>query len=213
MTVALDLSLPRLALEIAVDQLTKPEAAPVKRDDGTPIRTPVPALLVQLAEAKDANSGRGGAFAARSKPPLWIDAVSLLDEIDTYVSHFSSRQGRAGRVRAWAARMHDLTDLYSLEGQVELAESWVRRARALLDPDPPIELDGTCPVCKRGWVECADEEGEIVVRRALHATEGDLKAWCEHCSSRWDGELLWVLADHLKRQTASETLAEEEPTP
>jgi len=178
------------------------------------VRAPLSSLLDQLEAAKGANSGRGGAFAARSKPPLWIDAVSLLDEIDLEVRPYR-RDTRVLRVRAWSAAMHTITETDVLESVARQAEDWVRRARALLDPNPPAELDGDCPRCGRSWLENVRDAGageELVLTRALRATETPTVAWCEHCAARWEGEALWVLADHLNRQTTAEHLAEEPPS-
>lgn len=208
----LDLTMTRLALEIAVDQLTVPEGVAIVRDDGSPITERVPSLLEQLEEAQESNSGRGGSFAARSKPPVWIDAVSLLAEVDRVVlPHARTRPTRVARVRAWAGAMHALTDRVDLEDVTAIAESWVRRTRALLDPRPAIEIAGPCPTCGESWIDMVNEEGEPVWRRTLRASTNPPAAWCEACTDRWgSGERLHLLADHLKRQTEVEHLAVEE---
>lgn len=217
-TMTADLEMTRLALEVAVDQLTRPGTERIESGDPKkPWRyAPVPSLLEQLDDARGANSGSSGGFSDRSKPPCFLDAVMLLAEIDKELRPYSRRPTRAERVRAWSGAMHAVTDPDVLDRETTRAEEWVRRVRTLLYPVATVDLPGRCPMCQTDRVEVGsdDDEHETVSRHALRAVEADEMtgaptAWCTSCSKRFEGEALWLLADHLDRQLAHETLAVE----
>lgn len=212
MTAVVDLDMPRLSLEIAVDQLTRPERRVVEQGDGTKTRVEVPCLIAQLAAARHAGQGIDVGERApdlKSKPPLWIDPASLLARIEHEVRPWR-RANLVGQVRAWLAAMMSVSDADVLGDCVELAEAWVREARAMLEPTAASEITGPCPVCWSDVVWWRDSGGEWVRRHALRGTEDPLAVWCtaEGCSYRAEGEALWLLSDHLRRQTEVEHLGQ-----
>lgn len=205
-----------LALETAVDELTEPTKALVHRDDGTEEYRPLGALIAQVDQARRSNSGRGGAMAYRSKPPVWIDAVAYLSDLEHAVARYG-RDTLAGRVRAWSAEVHAVTDTDELAEAVRLAEDWVFRARALLEPSGPRRLRGArCPACGNVAVLVVLEDGEEVWRPALEVDMRRGRARCIviACAVRWDADQLAQLGEQIARQTAVEQLAlEPEPAP
>lgn len=200
-----------LALDTAVDQLTVGESVRIELDGGESTTAALASLLVQLEDAVHTNSGNGGGSGKPgSRPPMWLDPVSLFGEIDTVVGRFR-RDTLTGRVRAWAAAMHAKTEgeLSDAAGQ---AERWVSAARGLLNPNPPIALRGwACPQCRWAFTEQVDDFGERVRRPILEVDMNTGAARClsEECGARWEFSHLAVLIDAVRANTAQETLAAE----
>lgn len=213
MTVTAELDMSRLALEIAVDQLTRGDAVRIERDDRTETARTAP-LLVQVEQAVSDTSGPAGAFVARSKPPLRVEAVDLLREVDCEVRWYR-RSSRLERVRAWSAAMHGLTDHDALTSAMDCAEGWVRKARGLLDPTPPWALRGkACPQCGATEVEVTDGCGELVMRPPLEIDRisGTARCVAPGCDLRVNPEGWEHLAEQIDKQTRIEhEQHEEEP--
>lgn len=203
-----------LALDTAVDQLTVGESVRIELDDGETTTASLASLLMQLEDAVHTNSGNGGGGGeAGSRPPMWLDPVSLFGEIDAEVGRYrrADTTTRAARVRAWAGAMHAKSE-GELADAAGLAERWVSAARGLLNPNPPIPLRGwTCPQCLWSFTEQDDDLGERVRRPILEVDMNTGAARCisEECGARWEFTHLELLLDSVHAQTAHETLAVE----
>lgn len=203
----------QLDLEHAVDTLTLPVRQRIERDTGEQQWAEVPALVEQLEQAIESSSGAASKFSPRSKPPLYLDAVVMRQDIDEHLRLFKDRTTRAGRMRAWSAAAGDLkaTDPDGLIYCAEKAAHWVSGIRGLLDPKPRFRMRGqACPEC--GTVRVLDnhdtDNDEQTWRPALEidTDRGVCRCVAHGCRAEWAPEFWPHLAAVLEQQQ-HETLA------
>lgn len=193
-----------------LDALTVPARTRIEHEDATTSWGETASLLDQLDEAVTSPSGAAGAFSARSKPPCYLDALSLLAEIDTAVGEFD-RQTRAGRVRAWAAAA-------TPHRAAETVGRWASMARTMLDPRSRRRVRGAaCPECGAKRVFDARDvgAGEVHFRPALEIdTEaGVCRCTSPRCDARWPAEQWVHLALVLEQQRREEAIEEQDHDP
>lgn len=192
-----------------LEALTTPSRTRIEHDDNSTSWGETASLLEQLDEAVGSNSGASGSFAARSKAPCFLDALSLLAEIDTEVGEYD-RETRAGRVRAWASAT-------SPDRAVRVVGRWASMARTMLDPTGRRRVRGAaCPECgaKRVFDSRDAGAGEVHFRPALEIdTEaGVCRCTSPKCDASWPAERWEFLARLLEQQRAEEALEEQERT-
>lgn len=187
----------RIDRELALDALTVPTRLRVEHDDGTSAWGKVGSLLDQLDEAVTTPSGAAGAFTPRSKPPCYVDALSLLAEIESTVGTFE-RQTLAGQVRAWALAS-------PLVKATDTVTRWASMARTMLDPRSRRRVRGTsCPACgARRVFDCRDDAtGEVHFRPPLEidTDAGVCRCTSPRCDAVWTTDRWEHLALVLEQQ-------------
>lgn len=193
-------ALQRLALEVAVDQLTKPGTEVV--GDGR--RAGVPSLLDQLDDALTSRTGPGAAVPVRARAPIRLDVADLFAEVEEVVGK-CSRPTLGERVRAWSAALHSETDPEVVAAAVERVERWVDLARHALDPRPAWRLPRSvpCPACGVDVERTTNSEGREVLSGPLEVQpRAGLR--CVVCGARWTPDVLEAMAQHIARQTERE---------
>jgi hypothetical protein len=183
--------------ELALDALTAPTKTRIEHDDGTSAWGEVASLLDQLAEAVTTPSGAAGSFTARSKPPCYVDALSLLAEIETTCGVYE-RQTLAGQVRAWALAT-------PIVEATDTVTRWASMARTMLDPRSRRRVRGTaCPACgaRRVFDARDDATGEVHFRPPLEVDTdaGECRCTNPRCDAVWPAERWALLAEVLEQQ-------------
>lgn len=190
----------QLVLESAVDQMTRPQRLTL--DHAPKLRIAQPALIDQLAEAKESSTSRGGAVTSSPyTAPVALDVLDLLTEIGhvTLLALRSAGDRRSwsddalgDQLRAWAAQAGRwrATDQGYLAYAAHAAQRWVTRAREILTPEPPtFEVQPQpCPTCgeKTVFVWSA-EHRERVQRAALFFDKDRTSVRCrvDWCGAEW----------------------------
>ncbi|AXK88583.1 hypothetical protein IU443_28685 [Nocardia farcinica] len=172
-------------------------------DDNTTRHIILDGRYTELTEARHAQHDTNGLRGVyKSKPPLWIDACSLLDQIDRTVHEWWPTPAPGDpRQPATIRRLHALTDhpwrpqdLPGLNVMTRIILGWVDRIDTLLPAEPlhTWELTAACPACGETTVLVEDEAGEMVRRAALRATKSS--AVCQACDTNWAPEHFLGLA-------------------
>ena len=197
----------RVERDMALDTLTVPRKVRIEHDDGTTSFAETPGLIEQLHEAVTTPSGAAGSFTAASKPPCYVDALSLLAEIETQCCAYD-RQTLAGSLRAWALAE-------PVEHAAETTSKWARMARTMLDPRSRRRVRGAaCPECgaKRVFDGRDVAAGEVHFRPALEidTDEGVCRCTSPACGASWSSERWVHLSLVLEQQRREEALEEED---
>lgn len=171
-------------------------------DARTTARGELPSRLDQLAEAVHSSQGGGGAAAGPHRIPITLAAAELLTHIEDEVGHRGRpRTQLAAAVWAWARTAQPDTAAH-------LAADWLVEARAILEPERPIPIDGACPQCGVRTVH-VDDSGEQVRRPALQVdrVSGEVTCIAARCGATWGPELHAHLGQVLEQQAAEQAHA------
>lgn len=176
------------------------------RDDGT-TAVVLDSLYAELVEARhgEQRGDRTAGTVYKSRPPLWIDAASLLHQIDRTVAGWwrgmpADDHGLPITVR----RLHALVDhtwrpqdVGQLRRMTHTVNDWVTRVKTLLPEQVTHtwELRAACPACGETTMLVDDGAGETVRRAVLHADRSS--AACLACGTTWAPEHFELLAQMI----------------
>lgn len=145
----------------------------------------------------------GGGGGSKSQPPCWLDAIELLDEIDTAVAieqpAFTGVPPTVGRLKWIQARSWRPQDCRRI-GQITAAiAEWAADIDALLDPPQRWTLPDPCPACSATTAYHRDSGGERVRGPALQIDTHSCR--CNACHAEWGREKFEWLGKLLGRDT------------
>jgi len=168
----------------------------------------VHARLSALADSIAGQQGNGGRLAAKSLPPLWLPAVSLVHEIETTVSLWPHASG-ATTVDRLASLTHAAFGPPVTEMLVQLTrilKSWATDIDALLEPESVKTVSAACPACGATHVYRRDDGGETVRKPALQIITSK-GCTCLACHASWGPHLYQHLAKVLECPTPEGVVA------
>lgn len=149
-------------------------------------------LLEQLQSAIATTGAiEGGAHAFASKPAARVDAIDVLQDIDTETLAWMRRlhlsvEDKHGRPLTLAQRLQSAA-ANAGDDMLRDLRSWWIRARTVTGWDSPSwRPDNTCPLC--------EVKGDLRVR--LDARTGV----CLGCGEVWDAGTIGLLADHIRQE-------------
>ena len=99
---------------------------------------------------------------AKSIPPLWIDAVILLQIIDTKAAGWCGKPGTT-------------------------VDGWCESIQHLIDPERVKHISAPCPQCDTAIVWRKDSAGETVRQPALKVVT-ETGCTCQACGTHWGPE-------------------------
>lgn len=169
-------------------------------------RETAPSWLEQLQDARSGKRGDGANRASKPITELWLDAVMLLDEIQTAVTAWQPARFAChaecvsipGRLASLRARSWRPQDVKSLDQISENLETWVKQISALLSGAGDLTLPNPCPECGKRMGHKIDSTGERVQCIALHVSISG--AECFACHARWPADQLTFLGRLLDYQ-------------
>lgn len=178
----------RTKLGRAVQRLTAPRTA-VYHD-----RTMfAPSLYAQLLSDLAGTQG-DNRTPAKSLPPVWMDAMQLVNTIDAEVHGWAPRPGNTPhrlQILAFASWRPQDTDKVNM--MATRVDSWCENIIRLLDPESVKHISAPCPSCGRQKVFRRDSAGEMVQQPALRIVT-NVGCECQHCKAHWGPELYLHLA-------------------
>lgn len=123
---------------------------------------------------------------AKSLPPLWLDAVQLIADIDKQVLAWCSLPGstpqRLQSLREKPWRPQDTDHVNMIARQVFV---WCDTIVSLLDPQTQKYIEtAACPSCGQKLVHRRDSAGEVVRQPALKIVMG-VGCTCQACGAFW----------------------------
>ena len=202
-------------LDTAINRIVGPKWVPVNRCT-TPTHKPhcacggtqntfQPSTYHQLKEDAGQTDQTGDRGQAKSRPPLWVDAIDWITSIDTLATQLAPTTG--------GDTTNKLNTLATTTFAPEQADWVYASARALaalaLSGETLIEgnhirkLDvvAPCPQCEQSLIHRKDTGGDIVRKAALQLTVNGCQ--CIACGARWDKDHLHFLADLLQCNSVS----------
>ena len=148
-----------------------------------------PSLYMQLFDAvggDQAQTGNGG--GGKSKPPIWTDALVLLQDIDLMVSVW--QPGYKG-VPATIARLRHMSeqawrpqDVKLIEKMTNVIQSWAIDIARLFNPVHVKHVSAPCPNCNATHTYRRDNTGENVRTPALELITST-GCTCLVCKATW----------------------------
>lgn len=180
-------------LEDAIETLTGP-----KRTLHNGKMKSGPSLYMQLWDAVSGenNNGGGSGGGSKSRPPFWLDAFDLINEIDTaaeaWQPAYDGVPPTVGRLRHLQARKWRPQDTRLIEQYAAAIQAWALSITELMNPTPKWTLPNPCPACGKHVVYRKDSAGETVRQPALQL--GPNGCHCHACHTVWAPDKFVFLA-------------------
>ena len=126
---------------------------------------------------------------AKSLPPLWIDAVELLKDIDgkarTWTGRIPFRNAETTDRLLWLIqKSFRPQDTKRVTQMASTVDGWCEAISHMLNPESVKHISAPCPSCGREWVYRRDSAGETVRQPALKVVT-NIGAMCQHCDVSW----------------------------
>lgn len=154
-----------------------------------------PGLYVQLYVALDSCRSNAASSAARSRPPVWTDALDVKRELDTFID--SLPYGCAGRIGTQInelARRHWVVDeIRELRWLTRKLDRFATDIERLINADHVKEIIAACPACGEAWFERLDGAGVTTWTRTLQVS-AEYGCTCQACGYHWAPNQLLELA-------------------
>jgi hypothetical protein len=164
----------------------------------------IPSLYLQLMDSvtgEQVNTGGGG--GSKSRPPLWLDALDLLAEIDVALEiwqpAYTGVPASVGRMHWLLQRKWRPQDVNRIQDLTNNLRQWAQLIDQKLNPTPKLTLPNPCPACDVAIVYRKDGCGEPVKKPALQIVGKDGHHYCEclNCHYIWDSGRFHILAGAL----------------
>lgn len=200
------------------------------------VRVHRPSVYDEMRSDLAGRQGTSTGGVARSLPPVWVDGLDWLAEVDRRVAWWTEQfglDGEQGRVDVvhygiifdtagtTAARLRNFAEYQWPDDQIWLMyggliarelEGWKAKADQLVEDVQlrKLEVTAPCPQCGERYVYRKDSAGEVVRQAALQMTLDGCK--CLSCNDLWAQDKLLTLSRVIDYEAAPEQApAESEP--
>lgn len=151
-----------------------------------------PSLYMQLFDAvggDQSQTGNGG--GSKSKPPIWTDALVLLQDIDLMVSvwqpGYKGIPPTVARLRHMSEQAWRPQDVKHIEKMTTVIQSWALDIERLFNPQHVKHFSEPCPNCNATHTYRRDSAGENVRVPALQII-ASVGCTCQVCRAVWPPE-------------------------
>lgn len=172
-----------------------------------------PSPYKQLQSVVAGMQGTGNGHASRSMPPVWVDAVDILNAIDVALDAWRLPElpqpqpeyvpGAPHRLRELAKRPWRPQDTKRVENLTSALAGWATEIDQKLNPPRRLHIAAPCPACGATAVKRRDSAGEDVNVPALQLDDDGCT--CQECRTHWPPERYRLLARVLECQPAKAT--------
>lgn len=182
----------RRKLGNAISALIDPKPTNRNHDDGTSRIEWVESLYDQLTDAIPGSQGNA-TRVPQSSPPMCIDAVDIMRDINTQTAMWEPRPDiditrdtpiAVIRLQTIDKRKWRPQDTPLVDDIATAIDDWCERIRALLNPTRRWTLPNPCPACDTAVVYRRNSSGETVRQPALQI--GPNGCECQHCHHTWE---------------------------
>lgn len=155
----------------------------------------IPGLYMQLHVALDSCRSNAASSAARSRPPMWIEAADVKLSIDTFIDslRFGCGGGTLTQLTTLGQRTWTVDDIGELRWITGKLRRYGEDIERLLNAEHVKELTVPCPACGTEYVERRDGSGDLVYSYALQAS-AEHGCTCQACGYYWAPNQLMELA-------------------
>jgi predicted RNA-binding Zn-ribbon protein involved in translation (DUF1610 family) len=156
-----------------------------------------PSLYMQLATDLSGTQG-DTRTPAKSLPPLWLDAVLLLNDMDKQVRTWkpcrrATTPQRLAMLRDKPWRPQDTETVTDMHHTIN---AWCESILSLQNPESVKHISAPCPSCGRAIVYRRDKAGDLVRQPALKIVT-NVGCSCQHCQAHWGPERYMFLCKLL----------------
>jgi len=146
----------------------------------------IPGLYGQLWAAMDSCRNNAASSAARSRPPMWIEAADVKRSLDTFID--SLRIGVSGHTTTQlsmiASHPWTVEDIRTVQFITRKLTRYSDDIERLVNLDHVKEITVPCPACGALYVERRDGGGALVYSYALQAS-AEYGCTCQACEYHW----------------------------
>jgi hypothetical protein len=163
----------------------------------TKLRHTINALLEQWHQLLQATPSQDTTSRSvpKSKPPMWIDAISLIEEISQGIANIQpTPHTTVGRLKELRRNRWRPQDVDHIEQITKLLDNYTKRIDQLINPHR-MHIAAPCPACNTLTVYRKDHTGEPVRQPALQI--GPYGCECMNCHHTWGPGLYQHLANVL----------------
>lgn len=155
----------------------------------------IPGLYAQLWQAMDSCRSNAASSAARSRPPMWIEAADVKRSLDTFIDSLPCGcVGNTGaQLRALTARAWTVDDIGQVQFITRRLTRYAEDIERLINIEHVKEITVPCPACGVEYVERRDGAGALVYSYALQAS-AEFGCSCQSCGYHWAPNQLMELA-------------------
>lgn len=155
----------------------------------------IPGLYAQLWMAMDSYRSAAASSSARSRPPMWIEALDAAEELGTFLDSLSygSAGNTGAQLRALTNQAWTVDDISHVQYLTRKLTRYGDDIERLLNAEHVKELTVPCPACGVEYVERRNGSGEIVWSYALQAS-AEHGCTCQSCGYHWAPNQLMELA-------------------
>lgn len=155
----------------------------------------IPGLYAQLWQAMDSCRNNAASSAARSRPPMWIEAADVKRSLDTFIDSlpYGCAGNTATQLRALTARAWTVDDISQVQYITRKLTRFAEDIERLLNLEHVKEITVPCPACGVEYVERRDGSGALVYSYALQAS-AEFGCSCQSCGYHWAPNQLMELA-------------------
>ncbi|AVJ50266.1 hypothetical protein I5J36_gp50 [Mycobacterium phage Mendokysei] len=184
-----------------------------------------PSLLDQVHASIAGQQGTSNGNAARSLPPIWLDAADVLAGIDAALQHWATPgklpalprpvelvTTRAGRIRQLRKRPWTPATYRQLKAVVTEVKMWTADIERILNPIRKKFIAAPCPNCETETVYRPDSAGENVRMPALQII-ADRGCICLECNATWTPDLYMHLCRVLGFPAPAGVVTDDEKGP
>lgn len=220
------------AIHALIDERAGVHTVMTDDDDGYSwprlVRVQRPSVYDEVRSDLAGRQGTSTGGVARSLPPVWVDGLDWVAEVDRRVAWWTGQfglDGEQGRVDVVAygimfdtagtttARLRNFAEYQWPNDQVWLMyggviarelEGWKVTADQLVEgvKQRKLEVIAPCPQCGERYVHRRDSAGEVVRQAALQMTLDGCK--CLSCNDLWAQDNLLTLSRVIDYETAPE---------
>lgn len=141
-------------------------------------------LYDELRESVSGRSGDSSGKRGKTSPPapLWISALSLLDEIDTAARAWSGCLDTAAGITELVERHWTVDETRQVTQLAQAIEEWAGQIEALLNPRS-VQVRRACPACSARHIYRRNSYGDSVRTATLQIDADGVR--CLACTASW----------------------------
>lgn len=204
-----EIQLPKFVAELdrVISDLTAPQSRTIYLDSGETTTVTKPSLWEEMGlnlTGPQKPPGSGGGGVSKSTPPLRLDAIDWLAEVDS-----QARKWLPGTSGTTVDLLNQLNlvkwtplEVHKVRAIARKILSWIAAAESFLDNRATFEVKAACPACDQKHAYRTNELGERVKKTALQVSSTECV--CLACGYSWGAAYFALLASTIEQRDKAE---------